>query len=24
VRNYPRADAWLKCALGKPLSHKEN
>jgi len=24
VRNYPRADAWLKRALGKPLSHKEN
>ena len=24
VRNYPRLDAWLKRALGKPLSHKEN
>jgi len=24
VRNYPRADAWLKRALGKPLSREEN
>jgi CelD/BcsL family acetyltransferase involved in cellulose biosynthesis len=24
VRNYPRLDAWLKRALGKPLSHEEN
>ena len=24
VRNYPRLDAWLKGALGKPLSHEEN
>jgi CelD/BcsL family acetyltransferase involved in cellulose biosynthesis len=24
VRNYPRLDAWLKRALGKPLSHQEN
>jgi CelD/BcsL family acetyltransferase involved in cellulose biosynthesis len=24
VRNYPRADAWLKRKLGKPLSHEEN
>jgi hypothetical protein len=24
VRNYPRADVWLRRALGKPLSHEEN
>ncbi len=24
VRNYPRLDAWLKRALGKPLSREEN
>jgi len=24
VRNYPRADAWLKRVLGKPLSREEN
>jgi CelD/BcsL family acetyltransferase involved in cellulose biosynthesis len=24
VRNYPRADAWLKRMLGKPLSREEN
>jgi CelD/BcsL family acetyltransferase involved in cellulose biosynthesis len=24
VRNYPRLDAWLNRALGKPLSHEEN
>jgi CelD/BcsL family acetyltransferase involved in cellulose biosynthesis len=24
VRNYPRLDAWLKRALGKPLSNEEN
>jgi CelD/BcsL family acetyltransferase involved in cellulose biosynthesis len=24
VRNYPQADAWLKRALGKPLSREEN
>jgi hypothetical protein len=24
VRNYPRFDAWLKRAFGKPLSSEEN
>ena len=24
LRNYPRLDAWLKRALGKPLSREEN
>jgi hypothetical protein len=24
VRNYPRLDAWLKCAFGKQLSREEN